>query len=147
MNLMRNLLGLMISSIMLPICISCFTFVSNFEFDYKSINDEIAINQLRETLLIAYDMEVHNDELNFIYKNKDFVLSLVNEKLILQPGTQIYLMDIDDVYFYERNNCVYVRYFRGDKEFEKVLCKQNGIHLEQFSSCDVHDDGDDSAES
>lgn len=146
MNLIRNLIGLIITITMLPICIEAFTFTSNIKFNYNEINDEIALAQLREQMLIAYDMYVTSDQINFIYKNKDFKLSLVNGKLILQPGTQIYLADIDDLRFETRNGCVYVIYERNNKTYERVICQEERLYIDDFSACDVLDDGTDCGE-
>lgn len=137
MNLIRNILGLIITITMLPICIEAFIFTSNIGFDYNQINDEIALCELREQLLISYDMEVNSNELRFIYKNKNYTLSMVNEKLLLQPGTQIYLNDIDDINFEVMNGCIYINYQRDNKEYEKILCKQEGLYINDFSGCDV----------
>ena len=137
MNLIRNLIGLIISVTMLPICIEAFIFGSKIPFDYNEINDEIAMYQLREQLLISYDMNINSDELNFKYKNKNFKLSLVNRKLLLQPGSQMYLNDIDDLYFDVRNGCIYVCYERNNKQYERVISKQEGLYIDNFSACDV----------
>ena len=141
MNLIRNLIGIIITITMLPICIETFIFTSNVKFNYNEINDEIALAQLREQMLIAYDMDVDRNEINFVYKNKNYKLSLVNNKLILQPGTQIYLADVDNLYFDIRNNCVYVVYERNKKEFERVICQKERLYIDDFSACDVLDDG------
>ena len=140
MNLIRNLIGLIIIITMLPICTHAFMYVSNITFNYNEINDEIALMQLREQLLIAYDMDFSDYELNFLYKNKNFKLSKVNNKLLLQPGSQIYLNDIDELRFVNKNGCIYVEYQRQGKEYEKVICKQEGLYIDDFSSCDVCSD-------
>lgn len=146
MNLIRNLLGLIITITMLPVCVKAFEYASNIKFDYNEINDEIALMQLRETLLITYDMQYSEKLLAFRYKNKDFTLKLVNNKLLLQPGTQIYLNDIDDLSFINKNNCIYVIYERDNKEYERVLCNAKGLYLDDFSDCDVLDCDDNSGE-
>lgn len=146
MYLIRNLIGLIITITMLPICIEAFTFTSNIKFNYNEINDELALAQLREQMLIAYDMYVSSDQIDFTYKNKGFKLSLVNNKLILQPGAQIYLADIDDLRFETRNGCVYVIYERNDKTYERVICQQERLYIDDFSACDVLDDGTDCGE-
>lgn len=137
MNLIRNLIGMIITVTMLPICITSFIYTSNIKFDYNEINDELALSQLREELLIAYDMDVSSSNINFRYKNKNFKLSYVNGKLLLQPGTQIYLNNIDSLYFRKKNGCVYVCYRKGSKEYERILCKEEGLYINDFSDCDV----------
>ena len=146
MNLIRNLLGLIITITMLPICIEAFIYTSKISFDYNQVNDEIALYQLREQLLMSYDMKVNNDELNFIYKNRNYKLSLINNKMILQPGTQIYLNDIDSLCFEEKNGCIYVNYNRGNDEYDRIICKQEGLYIDNFSDCDVLIDDTDSSQ-
>jgi len=145
MNMIRNLAGLIITLSMLPICCLSFRFASNIPFSYKEINDELALFQLRETMLIAYDLQYSFDQLDFIYANKEFRLSQVNNRLILQPGTQIFLDDIDEVYFEKRNGCIYVHYQRDNKQYERILCKE-GIYIDRFSDCDVLTDEPDSTQ-
>ena len=140
MNTIRNIIGLLIILSILPLYLSGFSYVSKIGFDYDQINDEIALCQLRENLLIAYDLNYQSDCLSFRYKNKDFSLSLVNNKLLLQPGTQIYLNNIDSLYFTDQNNIIYVCYTKNNKEFKRPIIAKQGIYLDEFSDCDVVDD-------
>jgi hypothetical protein len=146
MNLIRTLLGLIITCTMLPITVQAFRFTSNIKFEYNEINDEIALMQLREILLIAYDMNIYSDELNFRYKNKDFSLSLVNNKLLLQPGTQIFLNDVDNIVFKTKNDFIYIEYERNNETYERLIGKQEGLYIDDFSNCDVSDDERDNSE-
>ena len=146
MNLIRTLLGLIITCTMLPITVQAFRFTSNIKFEYNEINDEIALMQLREILLIAYDMNIYSDELNFRYKNKDFSLSLVNNKLLLQPGTQIFLNDVDNIVFKTKNDFIYVEYERNNETYERLIGKQEGLYIDDFFNCDVSDDVCDNCE-
>ena len=135
----RNLLALYIAVLLLPITLLTFRYVSNISFDYNEINDEIAMSQLRENLLFIYDLDFDSNHLSFRYKGKNYTLQEVNNKLLLQPGTQIYLNDIDYLYFKKENNCIYVVYSRNNKQYERVLCSQKGIYLDEFSDCDDDD--------
>ena len=140
--MIRNIIGLLIIITILPLCISCLQYVSKIDFVYEDINDEIALRQLRENLLIAYNVTNNYHQLDFIYQNKDFRLSCVNRKLIMQPGTQIYLNDIDDLYFENRGSIIYVCYRRKNKQYERPIVKQ-GIYLHEFSDCFIDDDESD----
>ena len=51
-------------------------------------------------------------------------LSVVNQNLIVQPGTQIFLMDIETALFYLEGDSVMLRYVRDQQEYEVYLCKQ-----------------------
>ena len=143
MNLIRNLIGLIIAVILLPLFLMAFRYVTEIGFDYDQVNDEIAISQLREQMLISYDLKFTRNMLTFRYKNDDFRLSEVNGMLLLQPGTQIYLNDVDSLHFEKRNRCIYVVYERNGKEYEQVIVSEKGIYIDAFSFCDVSDRDDD----
>ena len=68
------------------------------------------------------------------------VIILLNNKLIMQPGTQIYLNDINDLSFQTKHGCIYVIYERDNKKYERVISKQEGIYIDNFSDCDVFTD-------
>ena len=146
MNLIRTIVSLLIIMIFLPLSSLCLNYVSKIDYDYSEINDEIAIYQLRELLLIAYDLRIYNDEINFTYQDKTFTLSLVNGRLLLQPGTQIYLDEVDNLYFTEASNLIYLNYEKKNKQYQKVLTKANGIYLDEFSDCTLSDDDFDSSQ-
>ena len=91
-------------------------------------------------------MNMYYDSLSFIYQNKQFTLSNVNDKMLLQPGTQIFLYDIDDLRFESKGDTIYVLYERNNKKYERALCKRSGIYIDSFSDCDVYDDVPDRSE-
>ena len=140
MNLIRNIAGLLIILSLLPIAMMAFRFTSHIPFSYSEISDELALMQLRESMLISYDLHFSSDELSFMLHNKEFALSKVNDKLIMSPGTQIFLADIDDLYFETRNGVIYVCYRRNEKEYERVIASAEGFYLDDFSDCHVRDD-------
>ena len=120
---------------------------SNIDFDYYEINDEISINQLRELLLYTYNLSYDSGNLYFRYQGSDRNLSLINDKLILQPGTQIYLSNLDYAEIVQENNCLYIEYERNSKHYKKVLCSKQGLYLDEFSYCDDEHTSDSSIES
>ena len=146
MNLIRTLLSLVIIMIFLPLSSLTLDYVSRIDYDYSEINDEIAMYQLRELLLIAYDIEIDDDEINFTYQDKTFRLSLINNRLILQPGTQIYLDEVDNLYFMQSDGLIYVNYEKDDRQYQKVLINADGIYLDEFSDCALSDDVVDSTQ-
>lgn len=146
MNLIRNLIGLMICVCMLPICLLSYQYVSNISFEYDTLNDEIGLLELRQILLISYDLKNEGDSLRFLYKNKEFELSFINNKLILKPGTQIFLSNIKDGCFKYEDGCLYVVYEKEKKVYERVISSEKGIYLDDFSNCDVLDDDIDNSQ-
>ena len=128
-----TLLALYITLTVLPLAVTVFRYTAELDFDYDPVNSEMALMDLRRVLFLAYDLKVCDNELEFIYHNDDYRLRLVNNRLILQPGTQIYLNDIEEVRFYTKNGSLYLAY-RTDKgrEYERNIAKENGIHLDDF---------------
>lgn len=80
--MLRTLIALLITLTILPLAISVFSFAGNFTFNYNLANNEMALMDLRRVMLIAYDMEVSDYELNFIYHNDNYTLRYLNNKLI-----------------------------------------------------------------
>ena len=128
-----TLIALLVTVSILPLAITVFRFCANFEFDYDFVNNEIAFMDLRRVILLAYDININEHELDFIYHGEDFSLRVVNKKLILQPGTQIYLNDINGASFYTKNGSIYISYMtKKGKEYERNIGKEKGIYLDDF---------------
>lgn len=131
----RTLIALLITMTILPICVSVFRFASNIEFDYDKVNSELAFADLRRILLISYDMEVSEYELNFIYHNDNYKLSCVNDKLILQPGTQIIVDNIIDASFMVYGDSIYVSYTdEKGNEYERNIGSSKRFCIADFSN-------------
>ena len=92
--------------------------------DRTSLHDQIALIQLRRYLAVAYDIELLPSSLTFQRQQEEMRLSVVNQNLIVQPGTQIFLMDIETALFYLEGDSVMLRYVRDQQEYEVYLCKQ-----------------------
>lgn len=136
----RFLIALLITLSILPLCTSMVRLLGNVNMDYDLVNSELSMMDLRRILLIAYDLEINEYELNFTYHNSPYNLRLINDKLILSPGTQIYLNDIKEASFYTKNGCLYLRYVNNDnKEYEKIIGSAKSFHLPEFSN--NYDDG------
>ena len=87
----------------------------------QQIQDEIAISQLRHILNAASSIETDGYSLQFVRKYESAELYLTNRHLILAPGTQIYLEDIDGAEFYKEMHIWMIRYEREGELFEKPL--------------------------
>ncbi len=126
------LLNLAVALIVLPILLITFHFVADLPFFYHELSGNIAISQLRKTLLLAYDIELSDHSLSFRYQGKGNSLYLVNNHLILTPGTQIIYEDVDDVYFYEADGAIYMEVLKG-QEYEKFcLSSKDRFYRDAF---------------
>ena len=92
--------------------------------DSTPLQDQIALVQLRHYLAVAYDIELQPTMISFQRQHEEMRLRLVNQNLIIQPGTQIFLMDIESAMFHLENDSVILRYVRKNQEYEVFLCKQ-----------------------
>ncbi len=146
MSMIRNIAGLLIILTLLPIAMCAFSFTSSLPFTYTEVFDELSLHQLRESMLICYDLSFDPNALYFSLHNKDFILSKVNDKLILHPGTQIFLADVDELHFEERGDVIYVCYRKKERYYERAIASARGFYLDRFSDCDVRDDVADSDE-
>jgi len=142
MNLTRTLLSCVICFTLLPVTLNAYKLVNNLDFKYEQANDEICLMQLRETLLLAYEIEVNSQSINFIYQNKNYSLDLVNNSLVLSPGYQLYLYNVDELQFRIENECIYVLYERGKNKFKKIISTKKGIYFDEFSHCPIESNND-----
>jgi hypothetical protein len=92
--------------------------------DKTPLQDQIALVQLRHYLAVAYDIKLEPTTISFQRQQEEMRLRLVNQNLIIQPGTQIFLMNIENAMFYLEKDSVILRYVRDNQEYEVFLCKQ-----------------------
>ena len=87
----------------------------------ESVQDEIAISQLRRILNSAEDFQVSHAQLSFAYHEETCWLYCVNGHLILTPGTQIFLSEIDSAFFTQRGHEISVVWTRNHHEESRVI--------------------------
>lgn len=137
--MVRTLIALLITLTILPLAISVFSYAGNFSFNYNEANNEMALMDLRRVMLLAYDIDVSDYEISFIYHNDNYTLRYLNNKLLLQPGSQMYLNGILDAYFTKENGSIYVNYIdENGKEYKRNIGKEKGIYIDEFLN---NDDG------
>lgn len=139
---LRSVVAIVVILSILPIVVSVMSIISSYKVDYDFVNDEISLYQLRRILLISYDINNDYDELNFIYHGKDFRLSTINNRLVLQPGYQVFLNNIDYASFDYYDGLLRLTYGRNGNEKETYIYKEKGIYIDDFS--DSNDEFDSS---
>lgn len=90
----------------------------------QDVQDEIALAQLRRILIISDDFRTDGSVLYFVNQGRQMTLRLVNENLIIQPGTQIMLVDVDSVSFLEEGNLIRCIYERKGIFHERIIALQ-----------------------
>ena len=122
--LVEVLVAVLTVCICIPIMVSVISLMCTSLKDRTSLQDQIALVQLRRYLAVAYDIELLPSSLTFQRQHEEMRLSVVNQNLIVQPGTQMFLMDIEAALFYLEGDSVMLRYVRDNQEYEVFLCKQ-----------------------
>lgn len=115
------LLTIMIILFLIPVVMICLHILfGTLHFD-QDIQDLIASYQLRRILLISYDKSIEDNVLYFNYQSKQMKLREVNNNLIIQPGTQIMYVNIENASFYESGNVIYLYYERNGNSYEEAI--------------------------
>lgn len=122
--LVEVLVAILTVCICIPILVSVISIMRTSLKDRTSLQDQIALVQLRRYLAVAYNIELLPSSLTFQRQHEEMRLSVVNQNLIVQPGTQMFLMDIEAALFYLEEDSVMLRYVRNHQEYEVYLCKQ-----------------------
>ncbi len=87
----------------------------------EEVQDQTALAQMRQILMISYDISTDGNVLYFEYQNRQCRLLQVNDHLIIQPGTQIILADIDTCCFTMAGQAVILQYERDGKTYHAAL--------------------------
>lgn len=93
----------------------------SFKPNYRYWQDEVSLRQLKRELLLAKDFVIENHQLKYRIGKEEKQLSLIQEKLILQPGTQIFLEQIDSLSFAKEGQRLYLDYWIQDQHYRVCL--------------------------
>ena len=129
----RSVVAIIVILTILPLVVSIYELISSYHIDFDSVNDEISLLQLRRIMLISYDIDNYGDELDFKYHNDDYKLELINGRLILTPGYQVFLNNVDFVCFDQDEGVLSLTYERNGKEKKTYIYKEKGIRISDFS--------------
>lgn len=104
--------------------LNIYLLAAHLDLDVDFAQDINAIYQLRMMLVLGEDMEVDDEEITYRFDDDVMTLSLDERRLILKPGTNIVMDNIDYVYF-ERglDEYVYMYYIRNNKERRVMICR------------------------
>ncbi|MEA5026399.1 hypothetical protein SDC9_161062 [bioreactor metagenome] len=95
--------------------------IRRFPMHHMEMQDLNGLHQLSLILALASDIEVSIDEISYAYKEERYTVNLVNNRLIIQPGTNIIMLDIDQIEFFEEEEKIKMIYSRNDKTKERVI--------------------------
>ena len=116
-----TLLALMITTFMIPLVLVCMRLCMPSGILDEEVQDQLALIQLRRNLMCAYDVHTYGSVITYRREGSVRSLSLKNNRLIEQPGTFVFLSEVDEVYFSSENGLLYVEYLRDEKEYEALI--------------------------
>lgn len=118
--LVEVLFSLLIGCIIVIAISALILTLSNLKFNSIEIQNRMGIIQLRNYLRKALLFEGGGEEISYYFGWEKYTLKLVNKRLIQQPGTLIFLVDIDNVYL-SYNDDLVLEYCRKEKCVEEVI--------------------------
>ncbi len=114
------LLTLLVISLFLPLEITLLRLVSKHDFFNQAMQDEIALAQLRRVMNLCYDKNIEHNQVTCRYQEENINVLANENYLYITPGTWIFLVAIEDVYFYEENQLL-MMFFSRDKVNRTVV--------------------------
>lgn len=116
-TLIDALMGLLTTGVISMLCCvllqSCFLYI-NMD---TSIQQQFAILQLRQYLSIASKVEVDGSDLVVVVNHESSTFGYDRNRLVKRPGYQIFMENIDDAYFYNLDEKVYLSFLYQSKNY------------------------------
>jgi hypothetical protein len=82
----------------------------------EDLQDRTGLAQLRRLINVSDDFQVSEQQVSMLYKGQTMVLRLAGENLILQPGTQYFLTQVDEIHFAVKGTILEICYERKEKQ-------------------------------
>lgn len=118
------LAALLIISLLIPVSLFAVqTAIGSLDFD-ENVQDEIAAAQLRRILMMSYDIEVDGACLHMNYLDREMRIIYGNGHVYMTPGTMIFFNDVDNAWFEQEGDVVYVWIERNGTS-RKIAAAQN----------------------
>ena len=125
-----NQRGFTLLECMLAIYFSSFIFIAFYhmialtkkiEYHSLDIQDLNGLLQLKQNLNLASNIEIASDEITYDYRDQNFTISLVNDNLIIHPGTNILMLDIEELQFIEDEEHLSIEYARNERIYRRKI--------------------------
>lgn len=113
-SLSEVLLGLLLSFFVLDLLLANFKNVT-ISSNHMS-QDLISSWQLHHILNLATDINVSDKQVSFSYFDQDREINLINSKIIIQPGTNIYYLRVEDCCFFVEAGDIFLKINRKSGE-------------------------------
>ena len=121
--LAEYIIALMIVLTFVPLLVICIKLNINALRFHEETQDEIALSQLRKIMNVGSNFQVSSNQIQFDYHEDSYRLYLINNHLILTPGTHIFLSDVNHLSFSYRGSYIYCDYKRKEHTYSRVLTR------------------------
>lgn len=86
--------------------------------------DLMALYQIRLLLVQSTQFSLIDDNLHFSYGGENYYLTFHNYRLVKRDGYEIYMQNLDDLWFEEKEGCYFLNYEREQVHKKTLLtCK------------------------
>ncbi len=111
------LISMLAFSYLLFVMTNLLIMLSTLNIEEKPTEFELSIRQLQWQIAINNRLLTYEDQYCFDYYQDMRCLSLVNNRLILTPGTQIVITGLKDPMLYQFEHALYIKGHYHEKEY------------------------------
>lgn len=109
-TLIELLCSLMIISLSILLLTSALTLLPHCIVSEETIQDEIALAQLRHMVLLGEDITVSFNILEMRYLNHPVIIHQDRQRLVKEDGYEILMQNIQSIEFTQEGKCFYLTY-------------------------------------
>lgn len=120
-TLVETLLGLLALSICSLLLIPLLQVILHLPKQFQYNEDIQGIVRLRYMFAQSTPLESTSSSIKFRYHAKEWELLFHHENIVKEPGYEIFLMNIDDAKFYQKDTCLYMQYQKGGNTYDALL--------------------------
>ncbi len=116
-----GVVALLTITTLFPSVLTSFQVLKKYEKMDEFAQDEIATYQLRRVLILGDNFSVKEDSLSFTYRGDRWTISIKNNHVYMQPGTQIFYNQVDEGYFDIEDGMIFISLRRDKIWIKRVL--------------------------
>lgn len=121
------MIEILISSLILflitPIFLSTFGFLVNYPNNFTVRQNNIGLIQLRRSLSLGRDHIIESDSICMNFNDDEMCFELNDSNLIATPGTQFFLINIDELNFEINEGWLYIIFHSLNRKYEYKLIR------------------------
>lgn len=122
-TLIEVIISVLILTFISPIFISVIDKMINLSSNITIRQNFIGIIQLRRSLSLGVKHVINDDQVCMTYDDEIMCFEQYESNLIAYPGTQYFLVKVNDIYFCEEDGWIKIEYESESKNFEFKLVK------------------------